>query len=173
MRLDLGGIAAGYAVDEALKALRERGITSALVNASGDVGVSDQPPGTDGWRLGVVPDGQNGEPTRYLLIANAAVTTSGDAYQFVELDGHRYSHIVDPHTGLGLTSRISATVVAKDCITADSVATAVCVLGSERGIKFVEARPELAAMITVAEGDSVRTIESPNFAWFAAPPSSE
>ncbi len=170
MRLDLGGIAAGYAVDEALKALRERGITSALVNASGDVGVSDPPPGKDGWRLGVIPDGQSGEPTRYLLIANAAVTTSGDAYQFVELDGHRYSHIVDPHTGLGLTSRISATVVAKECITADSVATAVSVLGPVRGLKFVEDRPELAVMITIADGDELREIESSRFTQFLAPP---
>lgn len=156
MQLDLGGIAAGYAVDEALKVLKEQGIDSALLDASGDIGVSDPPPGTDGWRIGVAPLDPEAEPSRYLLLKNAAVTTSGDAFQFVEIGGVRYSHIVDPHTGLGLTRRCSVTVIARDCITADSFATAVCVLGTEAGLKLIRETPGAEALcVTVEEGQVV------------------
>jgi thiamine biosynthesis lipoprotein len=164
MRLDAGGIAAGYAVDEALKVLRERGCPQALVDASGDIAVGDPPPGKQGWRLGIMPEGGSGPPTRWLILSNAAVTTSGDAYQYVEIQGKRYSHIVDPRTGLGLTTRMSATVIAPDCITADSVATAVCVMGPERGLAFIERDERLAALITVAGNPTPRVIESKRFA---------
>jgi thiamine biosynthesis lipoprotein len=164
MRLDLGGIAAGYAVDEALKVLRERGYPQALVDASGDIAVGDPPPGKQGWRLGIMPEGGSGPPTRWLILANAAVTTSGDAYQFVEIEGKRYSHIVDPRTGLGLTTRMSATIVAPDCITADSVATAVCVSGPERGLAIIERDEKLSALITIAGDPTPGVIESKRFA---------
>ncbi|HEX4129542.1 MAG TPA: FAD:protein FMN transferase [Pirellulales bacterium] len=169
MRLDVGGIAAGYAVDEALRVLREHGITRAMVDASGDIGVGDAPPGKRGWTLGVVPEGgRDNKPLRYLLLANAAVTTSGDAFQHVEFNGQRYSHIVDPHTSLGLSTRCSATVIAPDCITADSLATAVCVLGPEKGIDFIEHHSNTAALITTATDGPARLIESSRFGRFAA-----
>src|SRR6185437_3752892 len=105
MRLDLGGIAMGYAVDEAMRVLREMGITRALLNASGDILAGDPPPGATGWKIGIAPlASKDGPPSRYVLLANAAVTTAGDAAQFVEIGGRRYSHIVDPHTGLGLST---------------------------------------------------------------------
>lgn len=146
MRLDLGGIAMGYAVDEALSVLRKHGVARAIMDASGDIGASDPPPGENGWRVGILPLDADGPPSRYVLLANAAVTNSGDAFQFVEIDGIRYSHIIDPHTGLGLTDRGSVTVLARDCVTADSLATAVSVLGPERGLSLVEATPGAAAI---------------------------
>ncbi len=161
MRLDLGGIGAGYAVDEALAVLREHGITRAMVNASGDIGVSDPPPGAAGWKIGIAPlEKPDGPPSRYLLLANAAVTTSGDAFQYVEIDGQRYSHIVDPKTGLGLTDRMSVTVVARDCITADSYATAVCVLGPQLGLKLIEDTPGAAALMVQNLNGQLQTSES-------------
>jgi thiamine biosynthesis lipoprotein len=164
MRLDLGGIAMGYAVDEALKVLRDRGITRALIDASGDIGVSDPPPGKNGWTIGVVPLSAAGTPTREIVLANAAVTTSGDAFQHVTIDGTRYSHIVDPRTGLGLTDRSGVTVIAPDCMTADSMATAVSVLGPAAGLELVEATPGAAAFIVQAvEGDKPRTFASSRF----------
>ncbi len=164
MRLDLGGIAMGYAVDEALKVLRDRGITRALVDASGDIGVSDPPPGKDGWTIGVVPLSAAGTPSREIVLANAAVTTSGDAFQHVTIDGTRYSHIVDPRTGLGLTDQSGVTVIAPDCTTADSMATAVSVMGPTAGLEFVEATPAAAAFIVRAgEGFKPRTFESSRF----------
>lgn len=150
MRLDLGGIAAGYAVDEALAVLRSSGVTSALVDASGDIGVSDPPPDAAGWKIGIAPLAPDKPASRYLLLANAAVTTSGDAFQHVEFNGVRYSHIVDPHTGFGLTNRSSVSVVARDCITADSFATAVSVLGPKLGLELIEETPGAAALIVQA-----------------------
>ena len=106
MRLDLGGIAMGYAVDEVLKLLAEQGITRALVDASGDIGVGDPPPGEEGWKIGIAPMVPGGPPSRMLILSRAAVTTSGDAFQYVEIAGRRYSHIIDAKTGLGLTDRM-------------------------------------------------------------------
>lgn len=127
MQIDLGGIAKGYAADEALATLRAHGIKQALVAVSGDLAIGDAPTGKKGWRVGVEPAG--GE----MLLHNIAISTSGDTEQFREIGGVRYSHIIDPKTGLGLTSRIAVTVIARLGIDADSIATAISVLGEERG----------------------------------------
>jgi thiamine biosynthesis lipoprotein len=166
MRLDLGGIAMGYAVDEALAVLRARGIARALIDASGDIGTGDPPPGKDGWTIGVVPLASDGAPSVNLLLANAAVTTSGDAFQHVVIDGRRYSHIVDPRTGLGLTDQSGVTVIAPDCTTADSLATAASVLGPEAGIELIDDTPGVAAAIVRAADGKVETHESKRFRQF-------
>jgi thiamine biosynthesis lipoprotein len=156
MRLDLGGIAAGYAADEALAVLRQHGCSRALVDASGDIVTGEPPPGEAGWRI-ALPGETNGDSTpRYLKLKHAAVTTSGDTAQFVEIGGKRYSHIVDPRTGLGLTSRLRVTVIGPDCITADSVATAVSVLGPQRGLALVRETPGTECLI--ADADTQRVL---------------
>ena len=153
MKLDLGGIAVGDAGDEAIRVLKQHGITRAMIDGSGDIVVSDPPPGTTGWRIGIAslkePDAA---PTQFATLANCSISTSGDAYQFVEVAGRRYSHIVDPKTGLGLTERCSVTIIAPDGITADALATAVSVLGPERGMKLIESQPTVAALIMTLEG---------------------
>lgn len=169
MRLDLGGIAMGYAADEALRVLREHGMPCALVDASGDVVVGDAPPDSAGWRIGVAPLEADQPPQRYLLLSHAAVTTSGDAFQHVEIAGQRYSHIIDPATGLGLTERRSVTVIAPDGITADSLATALCVLGPERGLKFIQKMSGVEALFLWREGDHLHTRETPGFAFREVP----
>ena len=122
MLLDLGGIAKGYAGDEAQKVLKKHGITSALVAAGGDIVVSAAPPGTAGWKIEIEPlDPAEKANPKHLLLKDAAVSTSGDVNQHVEIDGVRYSHIVDPKTGLGLTGQRSVTVVAPNGITSDSL----------------------------------------------------
>jgi len=153
MKLDLGGIAMGYAVDEALEVLKQNGVTRALIDGSGDIGASGPPPGEKGWKIGIAPLAADQPPSRDLLLAHAAVTTSGDAFQFVELDGKRYSHIIDPYSGLGLTRRSAVVVAARDCITADSLATAASVLGPEAGLKLVDETPGAAALFLSAAGD--------------------
>ena len=161
MQLDLGGIGQGYAADEAMKVFRRHGISRALVDASGDIAVGDPPPGKSGWRIGVAPlDQSNQSPSRYLLLSNMAVSTSGDAFQSVELGGKRYSHIVDPRTGLGLTDRSSVTVIAPDATTADSLATAVSVLGPGAGLKLIEATPGAAALIVRDDGEQKEALQS-------------
>src|SRR6185295_6849343 len=136
MFLDLGGIAKGYAADEALAVLNRHGVTRALVAAGGDIAVGEAPPGTEGWTIAIAQlESVNTPPSRLLVLRDAAVSTSGDANQNVEIGGVRYSHIVDPRTGLALMGRSSVTVVAADCTTSDSLATAASVLGPQEGRK--------------------------------------
>ena len=127
MQLDLGAIAKGYAADEALKILRSLGVKQALIAVSGDIVAGHAPPGTPGWRIALEPAG--GE----ILLRNAAVSTSGDTEQSRLIGGVRYSHIIDPKTGLGLKSSIAVTVVARRGLEADPIATAVSVTGEIRG----------------------------------------
>ena len=106
MKLDLGGIAKGYACGEAIAVLSASGITSALVAGAGDIVVSDPPPDAAGWTIGIAPlEAPSAPPRQFLRLKDAAVSTSGDAERFVEIDGKRYSHIVDPQTGLGVVDR--------------------------------------------------------------------
>ena len=133
MQLDAGAIAKGYAGDEAITALRAVGIRSALVAMSGDVVTGDAPPGRKGWRVRA----QNEE----LTLVNAAVSTSGDEYQFAEIDGIRYSHILHPRTGKALQNSPSVSVVAKTGMEADALATAASVLGIERAKALRAFRP--------------------------------
>lgn len=143
MLLDLGGIAKGYAAEEALAVLKQSGISSALVAAAGDIAVGSPPPGKPGWRIAIAPlepeSREGATESRCLVLYDAGVSTSGDEEQHVDLGGVRYSHIVDPKTGMALTGRSSVTVVARDDFAADGLATAVSVLGPERGLKLIEA----------------------------------
>lgn len=160
MQLDLGGIAKGYAADAALKVLRGQGIRSALVAASGDIAVGDAPPGQLGWRVAIGLPVNAGLTTNYLQLTNAAVSTSGDAEQFVVINGARYSHIVDPRTGLGLTDRWQVSIIARHATQSDAFATAVSVLGGPGGIKLVESQPDLAAVIYRVQDGKVEVLES-------------
>lgn len=164
MKLDLGGIAKGYASDEAVKVLRRLGCPVALVAGSGDVVVGDPPPGRDGWSIAVAPlDPGEKSPARTLSLHNAAVSTSGDAARFVEIGGRRYSHIVDPKTGLGVVDRCSVTVVAPDGATADALDTAVYVLGPARGLPLIESTPGASGFISRLTSSGPRTFETPPF----------
>ncbi|NQU19946.1 MAG: FAD:protein FMN transferase [Candidatus Nealsonbacteria bacterium] len=160
MRLDLGGIAKGYAVDEALAVLNKAGITRALVDAGGDICLGDPPPGKSGWRIGVAPLQADGPPSTLLSLADVAVATSGDAWQYVEIDGTRYSHIIDPRSGMALTDHSSVTVIAPNCITADALASTVSVLGPQQGLKLIDATPGTAALIVRAPQGKVETHKS-------------
>ncbi|MFM9069533.1 MAG: FAD:protein FMN transferase [Planctomycetota bacterium] len=160
MRLDLGGIGQGFAADEALATLRKLGLPQALVNGSGDLAIGDPPPGEKGWKVAIAPLEKDAAPSRFLLLANTGISTSGDAFQFVEIDGQRYSHIVHPKTGLGLTRRMSVTVIARDGTLADAWATAFCVLGPERALALCRRDPSLATLF-VQQGQA--TIESDNW----------
>jgi thiamine biosynthesis lipoprotein len=163
MRLDFGGIAKGYAVDEALQKLRALGLCRALVNASGNMAIGDPPPDKNGWKIGIAPLDPQQLPTRFLHLANCGVATSGDGWQFVEIAGRRYSHILDPHTGMGLTQRSSVTLLAPDGMTADGLAK-VCVLGPQRGLELIERTPGTACLMVCLEGTQVKTYESKRFA---------
>jgi thiamine biosynthesis lipoprotein len=132
MAMDLGGAAKGHAVDLMLESLVAAGIPQAMVAAGGDIRLGDPPPEKAGWRI-ALQSFDLAAADEVLVLANAAVSTSGDLHQAVEIEGVRYSHILDPATGLGLTRRIAATVIADEAKLSDPLATAACVLGPEKG----------------------------------------
>jgi len=147
MLLDLGGIAKGYALDEAMKVLQKHSITSALVDGGGDILVSNSPPGKKGWDIAIEGTEQNGNTEATITISNQAIASSGDLYQFLVVDGKRYSHIIDPKTGVGLTSQMQVTILAPSGMLADTYASAVSVLGEEKGIDFIENKTGVKGMI--------------------------
>ena len=187
MRLDVGGIAKGYIVAEALQTLASHGVTSALLAAGGDVGVSDPPPGKPGWILGVAPltpeqianqrHTSRGEisaeesaeersetnsraesaeeldwedevsarpivaeerPSHYLVVSNCFAATSGDAFQYVVINGVRYSHILDPRSGLAVTTPCSVSLIGSDAVATDALATTMNVLGPKVGVQLLD-----------------------------------
>src|SRR5699024_1699991 len=171
MQLDLGGIAKGYAADEILRVLNNMGIHSVLVNAGGDIRAGDAPPGEIGWIISLPIHNLKGQRIHLnLQLANGAVATSGGLFQRVEINGKSYYHIIDPHTGLGLDNQSRVTIVAPDGITADSYASAVSVLGAQRGRSFIADKPGVAMRIEYKDGDKdgIQITSSPNFTTFIA-----
>jgi FAD:protein FMN transferase len=165
MRLDLGGIAKGFAADQALELLKRGGISRALVAADGDIRVGDPPPGMDGWQIGLATlDVGNSPGVETILLRNAAVSTSGDLSQRLEIGGVRYSHIVDPRSGIGLTDHSLVTVIAPDAMTSDSLATTVSVLGPLKGLELIEAFPGTGARILRQPQDTLEVHQSRRFA---------
>ncbi|MBD3264717.1 MAG: hypothetical protein GF375_06415 [Candidatus Omnitrophica bacterium] len=127
--IDLGGIAKGYMVDEAVERLKEEGITSALINAGGDIYCLGKNRGKL-WSIGIKDPEDPGRFIKRLDLSDAAVATSGDYEQFFEYKGNRYSHLINPRTGYPADSGVvSVTVVGRSCAVADSLATAVCIDG--------------------------------------------
>ena len=144
MRLDLGGIAKGYILQEALTVLTSQGTPRALVEAGGDIVAGDAPPGRSGWRIDV-PHADDRFAAHASALTRAALSTSGATVQFVEIDGVRYSHIVDPRTGLGVTHDLVTSVIAPDGATADALATALGVLDPADSRKLLAAFQGAAA----------------------------
>ena len=167
-----GGIAKGYTSEEMLKLPRGNfGITRALCGAAGDVAIGDPPPGKDNWTVALENlDATAKSRGAYVQLHNYGVSTSGDTERFVIIDGVRYSHIIDPRTGIGLTNRINCTAIAPNDILADWLAAAVCILGPERGLALIEQTPGAACRITRIDDGQVKVWESKRFKDFATEP---
>jgi thiamine biosynthesis lipoprotein len=149
MQLDLGGIAQGYIAQKIIDFLRSQKIDQALLNVSGDIAMSNAPPGSTGWTVGVnVPETMDELLPKTLQMQNMAVTTSGDAYQYIEHGGKRYSHIVDPRTGYGVISQRNVTAIANDGTTADWLATACSILSIKKAKKLAR---QLGAEVLIGE----------------------
>ena len=133
MRLDVSGLATGYIIDRMFEAMVATGTESILINAGGDIRVGKAPPGRDGWRVDVAGLGLNAPLFATYLVSDCAVTTSGDLYQYVEIDGRRFSHFIDPFSGSPIERRQSVTAFAATALDADAGATALAVMGMELG----------------------------------------
>ncbi|MFN3851568.1 MAG: FAD:protein FMN transferase [Spirosomataceae bacterium] len=130
IRLDFGGIGKGYAEDEMMKILKENGVKSAMIEGGGNIVVSDSPPNQKGWTVEI--------NKQVYSLKNCGISTSGDLYQFVEIDGKKYSHILEPSTGIGMTNPIQKSVIAKDGTTSDWISTALCLMDSRVGEKLAK-----------------------------------
>jgi thiamine biosynthesis lipoprotein len=167
MRLDLGGIAKGYAVDEAMAVLQAHGLPRALVDGGGDLRLGDPPPGLLGWRIALSTIRADGErTTEERFVARRAVATSGATYRYVEVDGVRYSHLLDPHTGRGMTDERLVTVIAPTGMQADALASALSILPPGDGLAFVDGLPGVAARVSQRAGAAYRQRQSPAFETF-------
>ena len=147
MRLDLGGIAKGYILQQALATLRSAGVTRALVESGGDIVVGDAPPGREGWTIDV-SCADAPFRARASRLTNSALSTSGPTEQFVVIDGVRYSHVIDPRSGLGVTHAIVAHVIASDAATADALSTALTVVGHQGASALANQFPGVMICLT-------------------------
>lgn len=143
MALDLGGIAKGYAADMMLQTLRKKGLERCMIDAGGDLVVGSPPRGEKGWRVQIGGRKHPDLPTLHL--SDVAVATSGDLEQFVHLNGKRYSHLINPVSGLGLTSQCQVTVIAPSGMEADSLASACLVLGLPKSKTLLEGKDGASA----------------------------
>ncbi|MEN6427653.1 MAG: FAD:protein FMN transferase [Phycisphaerales bacterium] len=157
MRIDLGGIAKGYAVDKAVEAMTRRGALGGMVDLGGNIRCFGRAPrGQEKWRIGiqdpnVAPDDLS--PSKYLLVlelTDASVATSGDYRRFAVVEGQRQSHILDTRSGRGAEKLVSDTIIAPDAITADALSTAVNILGPEAGMALIERLPGIEAVLIPA-----------------------
>ncbi|CAN5372894.1 hypothetical protein BH11BAC3_BH11BAC3_15600 [soil metagenome] len=172
MQLDLGGIAQGYIAQKVIDLLKEKGIADALIDVSGDIVAIGKPTGSIGWTIGVnVPESGDELQEHLLLISNKAVTTSGDVYQFFEHDGKRYSHIINPKTGFGITSQRNVTVIADQGTLADWLTKACSLLPFKKAKKLVSYyKAEL--LIAEIKNGKLKTYQSKNFKFYFKPTNS-
>jgi thiamine biosynthesis lipoprotein len=169
MCLDLGGIAKGYIAQQVVDFLRINGVAQALADAGGDMVMSNAPTDTKGWVIGVnIPETTDELLPRKLQLSNMAVATSGDAYQYFEKNGIKYSHIIDPRTGYGIASQRNVTVIAGNGADADWLATACSILPiAEAKQLAISMKAEL--LITVLEKGKVIYHSTKDFAKYWKP----
>jgi FAD:protein FMN transferase len=186
-QLDLGGIAKGYVAQVIVDFCVKEGIEKVLVDAGGDLAMRVAPPAPDGgafsskylsdswskvppsrvrglhFRIGVaIPNSEELIP-RHLILQNQAVATSGNMYQFVEIGGKKYSHIVNPCTGLGVTHQRNVTVIAPDGAIADWLATACSVLSVKKALRLIKSMPNCELLMTEIRKEKLRMWQSEGF----------
>ena len=163
MQLDFGGIAKGYIAQWVINFLKANGIQQALVDAGGDIVMSGPPLNQQGWLIGVnLPETTDQLLNKKLQLSNCSVATSGDVYQFIEYKGVKYSHIINPLTGYGVTNLRNVTIVAKTGATADWLATACSILPIQEA-KQLAISHQAALLITTLKNGKLVFEATPNF----------
>lgn len=163
MQLDFGGIAKGYIAQWVINFLKANGIQQALVDAGGDIVMSGPPLNQQGWLIGVnLPETTDQLLNKKLQLSNCSVATSGDVYQFIEYKGVKYSHIINPLTGYGVTNLRNVTIVAKTGATADWLATACSILPIKEA-KQLAISHQAALLITTLKNGKLVFEATPSF----------
>ncbi|MFN3532871.1 MAG: FAD:protein FMN transferase [Candidatus Brocadia sp.] len=158
-QIDLGAIGKGYAVDKALEIIKKFGISNACINLGGNIYVLNTPPGKNAWKIGIQHPRDKNEILGYLELKDEATATSGDYERFFEINGKRYSHIIDPRTGRPVSGTIAVTIVAPTGTQVDALSTSIFVLGPENGMKLIKNIPDAHAMIAYEGKDGKLMID--------------
>ena len=157
MRLDLGGIAKGYVADQALQVLIDSGYPQAVVDAGGDIALGNAPPSLDGWEIQIFEDDAY---SKIMILANCGIAVSGDTYQYLLHNGVRYSHIVDPRTGFGVTHERKVAVIATTAMIADAWASAYSVMDWGKAVVNVQEHQDLHVHLMESNGENSHQIKT-------------
>jgi thiamine biosynthesis lipoprotein len=161
--LDFGAIVPGYASQRVIDFLKTKNINIALVDASGDIVTGDAPPGKDGWTIGInLPESEDELWDKKLEVKNFAVSTSGDVYRYLVHEGKKYSHIIDPRTGYGVTSQRNVTVITRFGADADWLATACSILPIKKALALAK-KEHAAVFIATLNNGKIVTYKSKSF----------
>ena len=147
MRIGFGGIGKGYAAEMAKEVMKKNGVASGIVNASGDLTTWGTQPGGKPWTIGIVHPDYKGYPFSFMNISDMAVATSGNYEKFVMINGKKYSHTIDPHTGLPVTGIKSVTIISPNAEICDAMATPVMIMGIEHGLNLINQLKQVECLI--------------------------
>lgn len=147
MRIGFGGIGKGYAAEMAKKLLLKHNVKSGIINASGDLSAWGLQPNGKKWTIGVADPESPASAFSFMEISNKAVATSGNYEKFITIDGKKYSHTIDPKTGLPITGIKSVTIIASNAEFADAMATPIAVMGIKAGLYLIDQIPDLYCII--------------------------
>lgn len=161
MRIGFGGIGKGYAAEKAKEVLRQRGVKSGILNASGDLTVWGHQPDGKNWTIGIADPQQAKQPFSYLTITDTAIATSGNYEKFVVINGKKYSHTIDPKTGLPTCGIKSATIICPNAEIADAMATPVMIMGINAGLDMINQIKGLSCIL-IDDNDKVYTSKNIN-----------
>ncbi|MCF1715534.1 FAD:protein FMN transferase [Flavihumibacter sp. RY-1] len=147
MRIGFGGIGKGYAADRAKEVLVKEGVTSGIVNASGDLTAWGKQENGEPWTIGIADPNAANHLFSYINITDMSVATSGNYEKFVEINGKRYSHTIDPRTGMPVSGIKSVTIISPFAELSDALATPVMIMGTEIGLDMLNQMKQVAALI--------------------------
>ena len=152
MKIGFGAIGKGYAADHTMNLLKSLGVTSGIINASGDLRTWGQQPNGEPWQIGVKNPLNKNKVFVLLPLVNQALVTSGNYEKFITIDGKRYAHIIDPRTGYPTSGLTSVTIIASSAELADALATSVFVMGKDVGLDFVNQLKDVECVLVQDDG---------------------
>jgi FAD:protein FMN transferase len=161
MRIGFGGIGKGYAAERAKQVMKEQGVTSGVVNASGDLSAWGLQPNGKQWTVGIANPNSSHEIFSYMAITDMAVATSGNYEKFIMVGGKKYSHTIDPRTGLPVTGIKSVTIITTNAEIADAMATPVMIMGISTGLDLINQMKNIEAVI-IDDNDKMYTSKNIN-----------